>query len=223
MGDSPYVIGWSEPGALADIARVLRQGGVAALPTETLYGFSCLARSDVGIRRIMGLKSIDRRRGFVALAASAAAVEAELAADQDPRAVAFLGKVWPAALTAVLATRQLLPWGERHAGRPTAAFRVPAHAQLLVLLGELGEPVLSTSLNRTGSPPLARPEEILQEFGDDLDLLILDDADPERWAARQENEARPASSLADFTTWPPRILRRGDFDLQAALGAWDAS
>jgi L-threonylcarbamoyladenylate synthase len=223
MGDSPYVVGWSEPGALADIARVLRQGGVAALPTETLYGFSCLARSDLGIRRIMGLKSIDRRRGFVALAASAAAVEAELAADQDPRALAFLRKVWPAPLTAVLATRELLPWGEKHAGRPTAAFRVPAHAQLLQLLGELGEPILSTSLNRTGSPPLARAEEILQEFGDDLDLVILDDADPERWAARQENEPRPASSLADFTGWPPRILRRGDFDLQSALGAWEAS
>jgi L-threonylcarbamoyladenylate synthase len=223
MQDTPYVLGWSEPGAVAEIARVLRAGGVAALPTETLYGFSCLARSEIGMRRVMRLKGIDRRRGFVALVPSAAAVAPELAPEQDPRALAFLGRTWPAALTAVLRTRRPLTWGETHAGRHTAAFRVPAHAELLELLRDLGEPVLSTSLNRTGSPPLVRPEEILQEFGDEIDLLILDDVDPERQAAHQENEPRAASSLADFTSWPPRTLRRGDFDLQAALGAWEAA
>ena len=222
MQDSPYVLGWSEPGAVSEIARLLRQGALVALPTETLYGFSCLAGSEVGIRRIMQLKGISKRRGFVALAASPDLVERYVAAEQPATPLRFLRRVWPAPLTAVLRVRDALPWGEAPGGAHTAAFRVPRHPQLSELLHVLDEPVLSTSLNRTGEPPLVRPEEILQEFGEALDLLILDDADPERFAAHQEKDVHRASSLADFTVWPPRSLRVGEFDLQAAVGAWVA-
>jgi L-threonylcarbamoyladenylate synthase len=222
MQDSPYVLGWSEPGAVHEMARLLRQGAIVALPTETLYGFSCLAHSEIGIRRLMQVKGISQRRGFVALAGGIEVVERYLARDQDPRAIDFLRRIWPAPLSAVLRVRSALPWGEEQMTSHTAAFRVPAHAELLQLLRELGEPLVSTSLNRTGQVPLVRPEEILQEFGEALDLLILDDSDPERFAAHQEKDLHRASSLADCTQWPPRSLRHGEFDLQAALRAWEA-
>jgi L-threonylcarbamoyladenylate synthase len=222
MQDTPYVLGFSEPDAVEIAARLLREGAVLALPTETLYGFSCLAHSQVGVRRIMRLKAIERRRGFVALAADVETVERYLAPQHEGSAIDFLRRVWPAPLTAVLVTREALPWGETQGGLHTAAFRVPAHPELLSLLRAVGEPLLSTSLNRTGQAPLVRPEEILQEFGDQLDLLVLDDADPVRFASHQENERQVASSLADFTVWPPQVLRAGEFDLQAALQAWKA-
>jgi L-threonylcarbamoyladenylate synthase len=204
------------------MARLLRQGAVVALPTETLYGFSCLAHSEIGIRRIMQLKGISQRRGFVALAGGIEIVGRYLAREQEPRAVDFLRRIWPAPLSAVLRVRAPLPWGESQGTAHTAAFRVPAHTELLQLLQELGEPLVSTSLNRTGQAPLVRPEEILQEFGESLDLLILDDSDPERFAAHQEKDLHVASSLADCTQWPPRSLRQGEFDLLAAVRAWEA-
>lgn len=220
MRDSPYVLGWRDRDVHEQTCRVLRAGGVVALPTETLYGFSCLARSELGIRRILEIKGAGARRGFVALVGEVAGVRAEVHALQEPRALDFLAEVWPAALTAVLRVREVLPWGTTQDGVHTAAFRVPDHAPLRALLSALGAPVVSTSLNRTGMPPLVRPEEILQEFGDQIDLLILDDADPVQYAADQEREERQASCLADFTRWPPQVLRRGVFDLEAAVAAW---
>jgi L-threonylcarbamoyladenylate synthase len=222
MQDSPRVLSWREPGAVQEIVRLLRQGSIVGLPTETLYGFSCLAHSEVGIRRVMQLKGITQRRGFVALAASADHVESFVSPAQERCALEFLRRVWPAPLTAVLRVRAALPWGESQAGVHTAAFRVPRQPELMALLRLLDEPLLSTSLNRTGAQPLSRPEEILQEFGAALDLLILTDDDAESSVRPAQKMAPLASSLGDFTVWPPRSLRAGEFDLQAALQAWEA-
>src|SRR5262249_43534192 len=104
-----------------------------------------------------------------------------------------------------------LPWGE--AGEPpTAAFRVPAHDELRRLLERLGEPLVSTSVNRSGEPPLRSAIEIERVFGADLDGIL---AESEREAAMTA-----ASTLADATVWPPRLLRQGTFDLHAALARW---
>lgn len=223
MRETPYVLGWSEPGATEQVRRVLRAGGVLALPTETLYGFSCLAHSEIGIRRIMEMKGIRERRGFVALVGDVRAVRREVHPDQDARALEFLARVWPAPLTAVLRLSSPVAWGTTLNGRHTAAFRVPDHEPLRLLLEDLGEPVLSTSLNRSGGIPLVRPEEILQEFGDLIDLLIQDDVDPVRHAADQERESRVASCLADFTVWPPQVLRPGAYDLETVLAQGPSS
>ena len=223
MEGSAVVLGWSEPGAAEAAARLLRGGAVVALPTETLYGLSCLAGSEVGVRRLMRLKGIRRRRGFVALAECIEVVERYLAPEQERRAVEFLRRVWPAPLSAVLRVHGALPWGEAHAGVHTAAFRVPAHEKLRALLGLVEEPVLSTSANRTGQPPLLGAEEIVEEFGAGIGLVILDEgiarprAVPPGRAAR-----RRASTLADFTVWPPCSLRAGEFDLQVAVQTWEA-
>lgn len=214
MGGPP-VHDWDAPGALAAIAAYLRADGVVALPTETLYGLSCRARSVAAVERVMRLKGIERRRGFVALVADAGDVDAYVAPGQDRRALEFLRRTWPTPLTAVLAVSAAVPWGEaRGTGGPTAAFRVPDEARLRELLRLVGEPVLSTSANRTGEPPLRSAAEIAAAFGAGLDLAVVGVV-PER--------APWPSTLADFTGWPPKVLRPGAFDLEAALASWQDS
>jgi L-threonylcarbamoyladenylate synthase len=217
MAPGAAVLDWGEVGALVTIAAKLARGEVIALPTETLYGFSCRALDPEAVGRIQRLKRIEARRGFVALVASAAGVERHLAAAQEERSLAFLRSVWPAPLTAVLAVDTALPWSERHGTEHTAAFRVPASARLRELLANLGEPVLSTSANRSGEPPCRSAAEIVAEFGAEIDLVVRD-ADLERAAGE-----RVASSLADCTAWPPRLLRAGKYDLESAIAAWEGA
>jgi L-threonylcarbamoyladenylate synthase len=209
----PALLRWDEPGAVADVAARLRGGALLALPTETVYGLSCLATDAAAVAQVAALKGIGAPRGFAALVASAAMALEAASTQLDRRAARFLRAAWPAPLTAVLPVPAALPWSEERDVGWTAAFRVPSHAILLQVLGAVGEPVLSTSANRTGEPPLTSPEAIVDLFGSALDAVAIEEK-------REDSDGR-ASTVADFTVWPPRSVRAGRFDLHAALGEWN--
>ena len=91
---------------------------------------------------------------------------------------------------------------------------MPAHARLRELVAAVGEPVVSTSANRSGRAPLDDPAAIVEAFGAGLDVVVIESAGSV--AAR----VRRPSTVADCTAWPPRLLRAGEFDLEAAARAW---
>ncbi len=201
---------WPDAATQATLVRLLGGDAVVVLPTDTLYGFSARAASELALARIATLKGRHNARSFVALAAHPADVWAGSIA--EPRVVAFLTAVWPAPLTVVLRTAVPVPWGEVRNGVPTAAYRVPAHPALRGLLAAVGEPVVSTSVNRSGQAPLLDAESIQREFGAEVAAIVIDPG--------LERRPAQASTLGDFTAWPPRTLRPGAFDLDAALAAW---
>jgi L-threonylcarbamoyladenylate synthase len=209
MGPAPERLGWDSARARRRLCELLHQGAILGLPTETLYGLSCVATDAGAVARLAALKGIASPRGFVALVDGVETLEAYLAAGQDRRAVEFLRRVWPAPLSAILTVQPGLPWGEEHGGRWTAAFRVPAHDTLQELLTDLGAPLVSTSANRTGDPPLTSAAEIASCFGAALSAVV-----PEH-----SRGAGQPSTLADFTGWPPVVRRAGCYDLAAALAA----
>ncbi len=190
--------------------RLLRAGEVLILPTETLYGFSALGL-EPALRRIQALKARPPQRGFLALLERFECLAAFVHPAADARALALLRRVWPAPLTAVLPVREALPWGEALESGPTAAFRVPAHPRLRRLLAKLGAPLVSTSVNKSGAEPLRSAAAIAGVFGSEDDLWLFRDRGLEKCA-----EAL-GSTVADMTVWPPQVLRRGRFDVAAAL------
>lgn len=212
--ERPDIVAWEDPAAVERIVAVLRADGVVAIPTETLYGLSCLGLSADAVSRVAALKGIASRRGFVALASSVEMVE--LWVGRDRVGFEILRAVWPAPLTAVLPVLRPVPWGERRGDVETAAFRVPAHPRLRSLVAAVGEPLVSTSANRTGDPPLVSARAIADAFGNDLDLVVT-----ERSAPAAAHDRRP-STVADWTVWPPQIIRSGAFDLEAAIASRNA-
>jgi L-threonylcarbamoyladenylate synthase len=197
----------------ATLVALLRNGGVVVLPTDTVYGFSCVAAAAPALDRIRALKGAGAERGFVTLAAAPQAIAPLLDSRQDARAWRFVQCVWPAPFTAVLAVRGAPPGAATTPAGATLAVRVPAHAALSRLLAEVAQPVVSTSVNAHGAPPLADVDAILSAFGTAVDAVVRD-AQP----------ASPrASTLADCTAWPPRLVRAGAFDLEAALARFDAA
>ena len=167
---------------LDEIAEVLRAGGVALLPTDTIYGQHALATDAEAVARIRSMKERGDDKPFVIIASSAEQLE-ELGATIP----SSLREIWPAPLTAIVA-----------AGERTVAARVPDLAWLRSLLDRTG-PLVSTSANRGGEPPITTPEMLAADLLDGVDA-VLDSG---------SREGQP-STIVDFTGDDPRVVREGD-------------
>lgn len=191
----------------ADLAleHLRRPGSLVVLPTETLYGFSACAGDAGSVARVAALKGRRRGGGFVALASDPGQIRPYLDDTTPSRVPDWLASIWPAPLSAVLPVNRAVAWGRGSVDSGwTAAFRVPRHAWIRQLAARLGEPILSTSVNRTGAPPLRRAADIVERFGNQVDLVV-EDAGLEDAAS----ETVAPSTLVDATCWPPRLLRAG--------------
>ena len=172
----------TDDAALAAIADVLARGGIALLPTDTIYGLHALAGSDAAVVRIAELKGRPDDKPFVVIAASADHLRM-FGADVP----AALDALWPAPLTAIM-----------RRGEGTVAARVPDLDWLRALLAKTG-PLVSTSANRAGEPPISAIVELANEVAAGVDAAI----DTGR------RDGKP-STIVDFTSSSPRLVREGD-------------
>jgi len=193
-----YVLG--EPDAQRHALRVLGQGGVVVLPTDTIPGLSATASSERGVARIREIKGSADEKQFVLLVASVEMAQAYVG-DFGCTTRAVLERVWPAPLSAVFRSGGRCP---RWVG-PTVALRVPDLAPLRGLIAELGEAIVSTSVNRSGESPETLFDSIEKEFGFEVDALVT-----------APYRKKRASTLVDFTGAAPKVLRKGDYDWPAA-------
>jgi tRNA threonylcarbamoyl adenosine modification protein (Sua5/YciO/YrdC/YwlC family) len=133
----------------AQAVRLLRAGEVIAFPTDTVYGLAALARDARACERIFELKGRERSRQLIAMVADPDALDPLV--EVTDRARWFMERWWPGPLTLVLPTRSGSP--------PTLGVRIPDHPVALALLRAAGEPLATTSCNRSGAPPALTAEE----------------------------------------------------------------
>jgi L-threonylcarbamoyladenylate synthase len=176
IGDAP------SEAQLEEIAGVLRGRGIVLMPTDTIYGLHALAGDSGAASRIAEIKGRDESKRFVTIAGSAEAIAATGVKVPD-----VLKKIWPAPLTAVM-----------RSGASTIAARVPDLAWLRDLL-EMTGPLISTSANRSGEPPISDPSQLPPELEARLDGVV--DGGP------REGKA---SAIVDFTETEPRFIRDGE-------------
>jgi len=175
--------------------------GVVVLPTDTLYGFSAELSSEDAYRRIASIKGSDGARHFVHLAASVEMV-ANYVEGWNGGIAGSLGAIWPARLTAVLPSGTLVPeWVGT-----TIAFRVPDVPELCRIIETLGQPIISTSVNRAGERPAVSADQIEDKFADDVDLIVTGEVD---------TRSKP-STIVTFVEQRPRVLRAGAYAWPAA-------
>ncbi len=185
-----------EPGAIEIIVNMLRQGGVAILPTDTIYGFSTSLSSESGIRRIAAIKGNGEERKFLFLAASVSMVERYIhtwGCTDKP----MMEDIWPAPLTAVLPAGKICPvWVGK-----TIALRVPAYPPLADVIQKLGEPIVSTSVNRSNEPPLRNISAIEAAYQHQVDMVV-------EGGGPIDNIS---STVVDFTGDMPVLVRQGEY------------
>jgi tRNA threonylcarbamoyl adenosine modification protein (Sua5/YciO/YrdC/YwlC family) len=167
---------------LDELAEILKTGGVALLPTDTIYGLHAIATDQRAIERIRSMKGRGDDKPFVVIASSVEQLRALGATIPEQ-----LSGVWPAPLTAILTV-----------GQTTIAARIPDLGWLRALLDRTG-PLVSTSANRSGEPPVTSPQALAIDLRDALNA-ILD---------RGLREGKP-STIVDFTGSEPRLIREGD-------------
>lgn len=173
-------------------AEVITAGGVVVVPTETYYGLAADCRQPAAVARVFELKQRPAGQPLPVLCCDWQQLEA-LVVVPDRYRVA-LGRLWPAALTAILPARAALPV----AANRTIAVRIPRHHELRAVLYRTG-PVTGTSANRHGRPPQVELRAALASLSG-APALGLDGG---RCAGGV------ASTVVDFTVVPPRLVRQG--------------
>ena len=147
--------------AVCKTVRILKNGGVAAVPTETVYGLVALWRDDVARERIYGLKRRPHEKRLQMLADSVeTACRYGLLVDErlEKLARAF----WPGGLTVVA----------RAVGGDSIGLRIPSHPFVLSLLKELGEPLAATSANLAGEAPGLTAQDAIAHLDGEPDVLV---------------------------------------------------
>jgi L-threonylcarbamoyladenylate synthase len=177
------------------VANALRAGGVAVVPSDTLYGFSARYDRPSAIRRIAAIKGRSEGDPFVVLVARGE--ELALLTDTPPPS-AVIDLLWPGPVTLLLLGRAGLPLPLRGADGKVAV-RWPRAPFARALVARVGVPIISTSVNRHGEPPLGDPEAIAAQFGAAIDVLA--DAGPCASAL--------PSTIVDLTQEPPIVVRAG--------------
>jgi L-threonylcarbamoyladenylate synthase len=184
-------------GALAEAVAVLKSGGVVAYPSDTVYGLGAAASDKQAIDRVFAVKSRDAEKALSLLLADVA--DLVPLCDEVPLAARVLAqRYWPGPLTLVL-RRSPAYRSAALGGGDTVAVRVPNHPFLRELIRALGEPITGTSANRSGRPACRSAQEVQQELGDAVDLIV--DGGPSGAAAE--------STVVSLTGDLPLVLREG--------------
>lgn len=182
---------------LRQAAALLRDGGLVAFPTETVYGLGAHALDPAAVRRVFEAKG---RPSFNPLIVHVARPEqARTLASRWPEHAARLAdRLWPGPLTLVLPRTALVP-DEVTGGLDTVALRAPAHPVARALILEAGLPVAAPSANRFMGVSPTTAQHVAASLGDRVDLILDDGPTP----------LGIESTVVDCTGPQLRLLRPG--------------
>lgn len=198
-----------EPQVIARAAAVLRDGGLVAFPTETVYGLGADALDETASAQIFAAKGRPPHNPLIVHVAEAAEVS-QLAADWPDAAARLAKRFWPGPLTLVVRKRPEVP-GIVTAGGPTVAIRIPAHPVARALLKAAQLPIAAPSANASNHISATRAEHVLKGLGGRIPLLL--DGGPTAGGLE--------STVLDVTCDPPRLLRPGlvsPSEIEAVVG-----
>lgn len=168
------VISASSPEAPGHAAKVLIQGGIVAVPTDTVYGLAAAVDDAAAIARLYATKHRPESKAIPVLLADAENVRL-LAQELPPAAMQLAEAYWPGPLTLVVAARSDLAAGLttiNDQGVATVAMRVPNHEILRQILRRCGGAAAVTSANLSGNEPATNASMLLGSSLTGLDLII---------------------------------------------------
>lgn len=180
---------------IRQLADYISEGRIVILPTDTIYGLHCQAMNQDAVGAIYELKAREKRKPLIVLSSSITQLTGlgvELTQDVESQ----LSSVWPAPMTAILPLREPIP---ASAGNEAIAARIPATPWLRDLISRVG-PLASTSVNLSGNTAIHDMESLDEQIRNSVAALL--DIGP------LDGEA---STVVDFTSSEPRLVRAGKF------------
>ena len=180
---------------LEQAAELLRGGAVIGFPTDTVYGLAALARDERALLRVYAVKGRSPSQPLILMPPSTQSLSGWAAI--DGRAQAVMRRWWPGPLTLILPAESGIPPPLSSGTPPAIGVRIPDHPVARALLDVVGEPLATTSANRSGLPPA---------------LTALAAAGLDGLGAVLDGGSAPGgvpSTLLDLSRARPRLLRTG--------------
>jgi L-threonylcarbamoyladenylate synthase len=175
---------------------ILKEGGIVAFPTDTVYGLGAAANLPQAVARVYQVKKRPKDMPLPLLLADKSQI-GDVAEPVPPLAWLLAAKFLPGALTMVLPRSKAVP--DTVSDTKTVAVRVPAHPIPIVIIQGLGKPIVGTSANLSGKPSALTAEDVNAQLDGRVDLII----DGGRCPGGRE------STVVDLTGATPKILREG--------------
>ena len=171
------------------------KGSIFIYPTDTIYGFGGNPFNEEVIKKISDVKGKTNWRRYIFLISNIDTLKNYVQINSEKH-LDFLLSIWPNPVSVIL---KLNKHYQEILKMETGAFRIPNHRFCLKLLSELKMPLISTSVNRTGSEPLNDPSMIIQEFSNEIDAIFYSES----------KSFVEASTLIDLSSDEPKCIREG--------------
>ena len=193
-------------------AKILREGGLVAIPTETVYGLGANGLHAQAVKRIFEAKGRPQDNPLI-LHVTGPQWLPRYCRNIPPMAYVLARKFWPGPLTMILQRQSIVP-DETTAGLDTVAVRCPNHPVTLAIIREAGVPIAAPSANTSGRPSCTSAQDVLEDMDGKIEGVV--DGGP--------CSVGVESTILDLTCQPPRLLRPGGLpleDLERLIGHID--
>lgn len=190
---------------IKEAIELIRNGELVAFPTETVYGLGADATNSNAVKKIFFTKKRPLDNPVIVHIADLNELS-NVALDVPEEIFRLARKFWPGPLTFVLKRNPSIT-PEVSAGLDTVAVRCPAHPIALELIKSSEKPIAAPSANKAGKPSPTRAEHVLEDFKDEIPLII--DAGSTIYGVE--------STVIDVTKNPPVLLRPGAMPIEEIM------
>lgn len=200
--------------ALAYCGQVIREGGLVAFPTETVYGLGANAFDDGAVRSIFTAKNRPADNPLIVHISDYTMLSGVAAFNSGKERARFmtLGETyWPGPLTMIVGKDSRIP-NSVSCGLQTVGIRMPLHPVARALIQVSGVPIAAPSANSSGRPSPTRFDHVYEDMNGKVDVII-DGGDC---------SVGVESTVLDLVSEEPTVLRPGAVtreDILAVLGA----
>ncbi len=194
---------------LSTAADILRNGGLVAIPTETVYGLAANALDAEAVKKIFIAKGRPNDNPLIVHISSLEEIP-PLVKEIDPRLYDLADKFWPGPLTVILKKSDAVP-DEVSPGLDTVAIRMPLHPDAREIIRLSGVPLAAPSANASGKPSPTSVGHVIEDLDSRIDAAI----------DGGECSVGVESTVITLVTQPPTLLRPGGItveQLESVLG-----
>ena len=177
--------------------EILKQGGLVAFPTETVYGLGANALDEEAAMKTYAAKGRPSDNPLIVHIADVEALD-KIVTHVPEKAKKVIDKFWPGPLTLIFDKKDIVPMGTT-GGLDTVAVRMPVHKIALEVIRAAGGYVSAPSANKSGRPSPTRAAHVEEDLSGEIDMIIDGGG----------VEIGLESSILDVTVDPPMILRPG--------------
>jgi tRNA threonylcarbamoyl adenosine modification protein (Sua5/YciO/YrdC/YwlC family) len=189
-----------QPRLVGQVVDVLRDGGLVAYPTDSGYALGCRLGNLDGKTRIQRIRRLDDKHHFTLVCRDFAQLGQFTHVDNS--VFRAIKAATPGAYTFILPATKEVPRQLLHPRKRTVGVRIPDHTVVKALLGELGEPILSTTLLLPGDEtPMTDGWQVKDTLDDQVDAVV-----------EAGETAAQATTVVDFSEGFPEVVRRGAGD-----------